>query len=221
MSWILEQKFMTERQVRKVFWKDLKKDNREAYRRISKLKKAGFVKTNKTRLYRSAMYLVTRKGVEELKRFNRDSSLGELAEVGYSNYKHDLMVTDIRIMFHDWGYKAWLSERVLFRRGGLRRIPDGMIFNRERYTAIEYESSQKSKHRYREIFYGYELDSHVDQVLYIVDTPELIQKVSREVSGCAKPYFVSLGDIQKDLIDTKLKGSTGQRSLRELLEGSQ
>ncbi len=219
LGWILEQKFMTERQVRKVFWKDLTKDNREAYRRLNKLKKARFLKTNKTQMYRSAMYLVTRKGVEELKRSNRNSGLGELAEVGYSNYKHDLAVTDIRIMLYESGYTNWVSERVLSKRNDLRRVPDGMIYHRGKYLAIEYESSQKSKDRYRKIFLDYYLDNHVDRVLYIVSTPELADKILRMTID-SKPYFVSYEDLSKDLINVLLKHKSHGYTLRELLESN-
>ncbi len=219
MRWILEQKFMTEKQIKRLFWKGAKKDSVESYRRLERLRRAGYLKTNKMLLYRSAVYLVTGKGVEELRRSNQNSGLGEITDANYANHKHDLAVTDIRILFHELGVKDWLSERVLAKRGELRHMPDGMIYHRERYVAIEYESTQKSKDRYREIFYDYELDRLVDHVLYIVDTPELSQAVSRHASGCSKLYFTSLGDIQENLINTKLKDSSGQRSLRELLGG--
>ena len=96
-----------------------------------------------------------------------------------------------------------------------------MIFYRDRYTAIEYESSQKSKHRYRKIFNNYEFDRHVDQVLYIVGTPELAEKVSKEASLCSKLYFVSLGDIERDQVNTMLKSDSRMCSLRQLFETTQ
>jgi hypothetical protein len=219
MRWILEQKFMTEKQLRKVFWKDRLRDNREAYRRFNQLRKAGFLKANRTRVGEGMMYLVTAKAVEELKRSNRNSGLVELDDVGYSNYKHDLGVTDIRILFHGWGYKEWLSERVLCKRGGLRRMPDGMVFNRERYLAIEYEASIKSKQRYREIFYSYEMDRQVNRVLYVVDKSEHILRITKDAPKCGKLHFASMGDIQAKQEGAVLKGASGQYSLGEFLGG--
>jgi hypothetical protein len=217
MRWILEQKFMTEKQIRRIFWKGVSQKSSEANKRLEMLRRGGFLKTNKALMYKSFMYLVAGKGIEELKKLNRNSGLGELSEAGYSTYKHDLAVTDLRILFNDMGYKDWLSERVLSRRGGFRRTPDGMIFSRERYTAIEYEASLKSKRRYRDIFFQYELDREIAQVLYIVNTAELVQKVSRESVGSSKIYFVTLDDIQRDLLNTGLRGPLGYMTLQEIL----
>ena len=217
LGWILEQKFMLEKQVRRVFWKGISQKSCAVSKRLNKLQGEGFLKVNKERMYGSLVYLVTRRGVWQLKEFNRTRGLWEVRDTDYSNYRHDLAVTGIRIMFHEWGYTDWLSERVLLRRNDLRQVPDGMIFHRDRYTAIEYESSQKSKRRYRKIFIDYELDRRVDKVLYIVDTPELAQKISREISAWHKPHFVCLGDIQKDSTNAKLKSLDGECSLKELL----
>jgi len=217
LAWILEQKFMTEKQVRQVFWKDIGQDNRETYRRLNKLKNEGFLTVNRKKIYQNAMYLVTVKGAQQLKELNKNHGLGALSNTDYANYRHDLTVTDIRIMFHELGFTQWLSERVLSRRNDLRRVPDGMILSGGNYLAIEYESSQKSKRRYREIFYNYELDREVSKVLYIVDQEELLKKVSREGSMCQKIYFVSMDEIKNDLMNARLKNDSGECSLKELL----
>ena len=218
MGWILEQKFMTEKQVRRVFWKDIKKKSRHAYKRLNELVKAGFLKVNTEEIYQDVVYTVSAGGIRKVRVFNRSYGLGEVGNVGYSNYRHDLVVTDIRIMFYELGFKQWLSERVLSRRNDLRRVPDGMIFEKGRYLALEYESSQKSKRRYREIFYHYELDSRVNKILYIVDTPELLEKITKEGYACHKLYFVSLEDIKRDLIGARLKSVSGECSLQRFLE---
>ncbi len=220
MAWILEQKFMTKKQIRQVFWKNVPEMSRVVHKRLYKFQKAGLIKMDKKQTYRSAVYTVTAKGVRLLKELSRNRDLGELRDTDYTNYGHDLAVTDIRIMFYEWGYTHWLSERILSKRGDLRRIPDGMIFNEGKYIAVEYESSQKSKRRYREIFLSYEFDRHIDKVLYIVDTQELIRKISQEASVCQKIYFVLLEDLKKDLMSARLKGPSGECSLSELLEAS-
>ena len=216
MGWILEQKFMTERQVRQVFWKGTTKKSRHTYKRLKELEKVGYLKTNKTGVFQDAVYMVRGEGVRQVRAFNQDQGLGELGDVGYSNYRHDLVVTDIRIMFHGLGYRQWLSERVLSRRSDLRRIPDGMVFNNDRRLVVEYELSQKSKRRYRNIFYNYELDNHVKKVLYIVNTPELIEKVFREASGCTKLHFVCLEDLKRGLIHARLKSVSGDPFFTEI-----
>jgi len=125
LRWILEQKFMTERQVRKIFWKEVTSKSCESYRRLERLKKEAYLKTNRTRLFRTAMYITARKGIEELKKLNLSSGLGQLSDIGYANYYHDLAVTDIRIMFHLSGCTHWISERVLSKRNDLKRVLTG------------------------------------------------------------------------------------------------
>jgi len=220
MGWILEQKFMIEKQVRSVFWKGVSKKSCAVSKRLNKLQEEGFLRVNKERMYGSLVYLVTRCGVSQLKEFNRTRGLGIVKDTDYSNYRHDLAVTDIRILFHELGYAEWESERVLSKNKNLDRIPDGMIFNKDKYIAVEYESSQKSKERYREIFYQYELDSHVGKVLYIADTRQRAEKLAQEVSACSKPHFVSLIDIQKDRLRARLKNTDGECSLHALLEAT-
>ncbi len=218
MKWILEQKFMTERQIRRIFWKGIKAGSRHVYIRLKELEKEGLLKVADPEIYEDRVYMVSGKGVRQVRAFYGNCGLGEIDYLGYSNYRHDLVVTDIRIMFHELGFDQWLSERVLSRRNDLRRVPDGMVFNEGRYIAIEYESSQKSKRRYREIFYNYELDRGIDRVLYIVDTVELLEKVSRQGQACQKVYFVSMEEIKRDLLKAKLKGVLGDCSLEGLLK---
>ncbi len=218
MGWILEQKFMTRKQIRRIFWKGLREKSTEDYRRLGELKKAGYLKASKRGLYKEALYLVAGKGVRQIRDFSRDRGLREVHDADYSNYRHDLVVTDIRIMFHELGYRHWLSERVLFKGNDLRRVPDGVVYHGSKYFAIEYESSQKSKRRYREIFYNYELDNQIGEVIYIVDTPELIQKLLREADACVKLHFVTMEELQKNRVKARLRGMSSECSLRELLD---
>ncbi len=216
MSWILEQRFMTVSQIRRVFWKEITVTSGEAHKRLKELETMGLLTTKKEDVYRNLVYRVSGKGVRHLKVFGRNQGLGEV-DMGYTSFRHDLVETDIRIMFYELGFTQWLSERVLSKRNDLRRVPDGMIFNEGKYMAVEYESSQKSKYRYRRIFLDYELDRNVDKVLYITDTKELAQKVERQAAIYDKPYFVWLGDLKKDLTSARLKGLSGEHSFKELL----
>jgi hypothetical protein len=219
MGWILEQKFMTERQVREVFFEGISARSREAYKRLYELQKNGYLKTSKRSIYRHGLYLVTASGLQQLRAFCRDRGLGELVDADYSNYKHDIAVTDIRIIFHELGYTDWVAERIMSKRGGYRRLSDGAVHHHGKYFAIEYESSQKSRGRYREIFYNYDLDENFEAVIYIVDTPEFITKIQKEALNCPKVYFAVLEDFCKDRMDMKLSHCEGTKSLHRLLEG--
>lgn len=218
MGWILEQKFMTVEQVERIFWKDVTENSIEACRRLYELQKGGYLKRSRKSLFRNVLYIVTGSGLRQLKAFGRDRGLCEVADVDYSGFKHDVVVTDLRVLFHEWGYTDWMSERIMSKRNDLRRLPDGMIHHRGKYIAIEYESTQKSKDRYRDIFLKYELDEHVDKVIYVVDVPELVTKLGVEAVNYDKPCFVTLHDLQEHQLNAHLKSAGEQNSLHELLE---
>jgi hypothetical protein len=216
LGWILEERFMTERQIKRVFWKDITEKSREAYRRLRELEKERYLETDKERIYQWAVYSIPRKGARLLMKFGRNQGLGESHNAVYC--RHDSVVTDIRILFHELGYTQWLSERVLSKRNDFRRIPDGMVFYQDRYIAIEYESSQKSKRRYKKIFLDYELDRLLDKVLYITSTLELSQKLLKEAAYYHKLYFVGIQDLQRDGVYTRLKNLDEECSLQDFFE---
>ena len=161
MLWIQEQKFMTARQIRRAFWKGVVENNTETHRRLHALEKAGFLKKNKSNIYSYALYLITKSGIRHVKALRQNLGLGELYDVDYSMVIHDMTVTDIRILFHEWGYGDWVCERVLCKWHDFRQLADGMVYHHGRFFAIEYEASQKGRRRYKEIFLHYKLDREV------------------------------------------------------------
>jgi hypothetical protein len=228
LRWIMEQKVITEEQIRKVFWKDKLKDDREAYRRLSKLKEAGYLKTNTTGLYQRAIYLITRKGLKELKASDPKTALKELSDKGYSSYIHDLIITDLRILFEELGFTHWISRRMLRKERKLMRTPDALIYSNGKHFAIEYGPSKKSKASYKKIFLSYELSNQIDKVIYIVDTKEHLKKIAKY--GCIyhRLHFVTLEDIKRNKMNARLLGSSSgshswdapiECSLHELLWG--
>lgn len=221
MVWILEQKFMTVEQVKKVFWKDTVAGIKNTYRRLWKLQKGGYLRRSRRNIYRNVLYLITAFGLRQLRAFGRYQGLSENLDVDYRSYKHDAAVTNIRIMFHKWGYSDWASERVIaMHHNDLRRVPDGMIYHGGRRYAVEYESTQKSKERYDEIFLEYELERQIDKVIYVVDTPTLLSKLCEKASACKKIRFVRLQHLQEQGLNSLLTSTKSQGSLSDLLERS-
>ncbi len=219
MRWILEQKFMTGEQIRKLFWKGQGKESTEEYRRLRELLEEGFLKKGMGSNCRYVLYLVTAKGVKLLKCYGKHQGLSEVCDVGDSNYNHDIAVTDLRIMFYEWGYKEWVSERVLSKRNDLRYLPDGIIHHRGKNYAVEYEATLKSRDRYREIFLHYLLEDQVDKVLYVTNSEEMIGKMSLQKIR-DKICFTTIQDLQEHKLDAPIKGMESACSLRELLEGT-
>ncbi len=218
MGWILEQKFMTVEQVKRVFWKDIKCGSKEAYRRLLALQRAGYLKRSKRSIYRNVLYLVSARGLRQLKVFGRDRGLSEVFDVDYASYKHDVVVTDIRIQLHEWGYTHWACERVLCMHNNLRRLPDGLLQHKGKCFAVEFEGTQKSKQRYGDIFLEYQLDKQIDRVLYIVDTPGLLIKLRTEAAICKKLRFIQFHDFAEHQLNAPVQGAQGQESLADLLE---
>jgi len=219
MGWILEQKFMTREQVRRVFWKKAFKRTVEDCRRLGELEEAGFLKRSSRCLYKHVLYTVTAEGVKQLKVHGRDRGLSGLADVDHSNYRHDVVVTDLRIFFHELGYTEWLSERLLIQWPDLRRLPDGMIQHEERSFAVEYESAQKAKDRYKKMFLDYEMDPLVHKTVYVVDYPGLLPKITGLASSYTKLFFVTLQDLERQKLGVKLQGADTEISFSRLLEG--
>jgi hypothetical protein len=85
-------------------------------------------------------------------------------------------------------------------------------------VAIEYEASQKTKKRYRKIFLNYELDRKIHEVLYIVDSKELVQTLIDEASKYSKVRFTTMAELKKDALNTRITNSKGTTSLYEVLE---
>jgi hypothetical protein len=216
LGWILEERFMTGRQIKKVFWKDITEKSREVYKRLRELQEEGYLAADKGGIYQWALYSIPRKGARLLMKFGRNQGLGGSGYLRY--YPHDAVVTDIRILFYELGYTQWLSERVLSKRNDFRRISDGMVFYKDRYMAIEYESSQKSKRRYKKIFLDYELDRHLDKVLYITSTLELSQKLLKEAAYYHKLFFVGIQDLQKNGMNARVRNAEEGCSLQEFFE---
>ena len=57
-------------------------------------------------------------------------------------------------------------------------------------------------------------------VIYVVDTPELLAKVSREASISNKLHFVTFQELQEKKLDAQLKAIGGLTTLEELLSGT-
>jgi len=94
-----------------------------------------------------------------------------------------------------------------------------MIHHKGKYFAIEYESAGKSKDRYRDILIKYELDGQINKVIFIVETQELVTKLSKEAMNYEKLHIVQLEELQKHQLDAQLKNFCERNTLRGLLEG--
>ncbi len=217
MGWILEQKFMTVEQVKRIFWKEIESGSKEAYRRLLELQRAGYLKRSKRSIYRNVLYLVSARGLRQLKVFGRDRGLSEVFDVDYASYKHDVVVTDLRILFGEWGFKDWACERMLSLHKNLRRLPDGMIYHNGKQFAVEYESTQKSKRRYGDIFLEYQMDKQIENVLYVVETTSLLEKLSVVASNYKKIRFVRFQDLARDQLSANLISAHAQESLHQIL----
>ena len=218
LEWILEQKYMTEDQIKRVFWKGTTEKSREAYIRLSELRKEGILQVLDPEIYRYFHYAVTKKGVKVLKRGGGNAGLKAIDQIDDMTFYHDKVVTEIRILFHEMGYQGWFSERRLSKFGGYKRLPDGMLYYEGKSLAIEWEASQKARRRYVRLFLDYYTHRDIDYVLFIVKKPRLIPKLMDACGTLEKVYFTTLNDLQRDKKRAKIIKKDEAITIEELFE---
>ncbi len=98
----LEQKFMTLKQVGRMFFKESKNVQKVPLRRLNILMKRGFLKSVRPVVGGEAVYLTTEKGVKILQEHNLSGNLRALPGIDYKTFEHDRLVTDVAITFRGY-----------------------------------------------------------------------------------------------------------------------
>lgn len=218
MRWIQEQKFMSPDQIRRMFWSGITENSREDYRRLNELRGAGYLKTSKGNIYRQQLYLVTYSGMRQLKTSGYGHGWIEQDAYSFVHYAHDLVVTDLRIMFDQCGYKDWRSERVLAKTKDFRNLSDGMIFHNGNHIAVEFEATQKSQKRYDDIFIDYCFDRDVEGVIYVAATAGIAERICKEGLKWDKFFVTTFQELQTNKLETRCVGKDMGFSLRDYIE---
>jgi len=188
-----EQYFLTLIQIGILFFSDCKDFYDVPLRRINKLMKAGYLEGVKTRIGEETLYVVTQKGLLLLKeRGLLKGLLHTLKGKVPQYYKHDLWVTNARVIFTKLlGFDKWTSERVLKREANKRKVPDGLVSNGETTYVIEVELSLKAQRRYYEKTF-LDFDRHYPKataILYLVEDQGMLNWFLKTAKGWPRIYF--------------------------------
>ncbi|MDP2646525.1 MAG: hypothetical protein Q8P24_16420 [Desulfobacterales bacterium] len=169
---IHEHRYAAHSHLKMAFWTDNSEEANACYRRIEKLTRAEYLRKGYSRKKNLNLYLLTEKGLDELRRRNLDAGMRLYAEGPYFDryIDHDLKVMTVRLIFGLMGLKEWTGERSLKERGGLNRVPDGILSIHGRKIAIEFENYiTKGRKRYTDLFDFYKSSPEYDLVFMILD----------------------------------------------------
>ena len=211
--------FLSFYQIRDLHFKGLAKPT--VYNRLSKLIKAGFVKTSRVNLRAyhkensdvGVIYQITKKGLNMIRLCSSGKTFkAEPMPVNTSSLYHDLALTDV-IKAFEGGLRCQsvVNTKVTpSSRFGDSRIPDAIITaskpdsNLKSSWALELELTAKSEKRYRDIILNYKLNDY-EKIIYVVLNDGIAKKVGASVSGfghnhklgdsTGKFYFVKLADL--------------------------
>lgn len=163
------------------------------YRRLSRLRKAGFLRQRLDESGRYRVWTLDKKGFAAL--VNR---LPELEEYGFAseNVEHDLLVNALHIGEWTKGrppgveifteqqlrrmkpemYPDWVPNSKTHRPDGYTHIKNG---NHSLTVAIEVELSVKSKDRYESTISFYDHYDSIDRILWLVSSPQIASKIQQ------------------------------------------
>jgi len=179
---IYEQKFLTSGHTQKTGFKECHQSL--AYRRMSEIEKAGFIKASKPFQGSNLIaYVLTRKGVEEVRKWT-DTNIQYSSRINLANFEHDSMVTDVRLWLCEY-FKAyaprWFPEIVL-RIGSEPSIGDGIIeLSNQKRFAVEVENSVKAKARIESIMRYWANEPKINVVFYITTLPSITRRIKKSI----------------------------------------
>lgn len=198
LKMILEMKFMTLDQIARMFFPESKNVYKVPLRRINLLMRKGLLRSVRPIVGHKSLYLVTKLGAKLLKEKNL-SRLRALDHVCLNLYEHDLLVTDLRILFAQrLGFKRWISERVLQGERRKARVPDGVVSNGKQKFLIEVELSLKNKSRYQKIFsFSHPRYSDYEAILYVMGNDAQMEWLMREADSRNDIYFITRKTLEQ------------------------
>ncbi len=123
---------------------------------------------------------------------------------------HDLVVTDIRFLFHEMGFgSSWTSEKVWRMRRSVRLwAPDAVMRIGGDTFAIEVERTEKETDRYEDIFSRYQGDSEITACLYLADQ-KLMPLLLEKAQAYPAIYFAAISELFEQKEKTVFRNSKG------------
>lgn len=192
----LEQKFMTLRQVAKMFFGESKDVYKVPLRRLNILMKRGLLRSVRPVVGGEAVYLTTREGVSLLQEKNLSGGFQAVPGIDYKTFEHDRLVTDVGIVFRSCDHYKWVCERKLRQIAGKAKVPDAVLYHDGYEFLIEVERTLKKNSYYEKIFERLSCDySKAEAVLYLTDGVSMLRHLQKLADGWERIYFATLKDF--------------------------
>ena len=214
-----EQRFICYNQIATGFWKERSEMAKTCWHRVERLEKAGYLHKEYSGRKKLHVYFATEKAVEELKTRSLDSGIPTFKMRPYydRNIGHDLNVTNIRLLFREFGLHQWTSERILWEREHLFNKPDGVLTIRGRKIAIEYENGLTKSHaRYQEMLEYYN-DHEGYRLLFVIikgDTRDWLIDLKYDAR---KIWFAGYKELMNERENTLFENKRARFELSRLL----
>jgi len=164
---------------------------------VRRLVNQGYLKGEKPGFCDRTLYYVTLKGAKILRDHGMNEALGATKKIDSRTWEHDLMVTDVRIIFEKLlRFSGWISERKLRKELERKKVPDGIIFDGEEVKfVIEVERSLKKKKYYQKIFPQLCLREYRGEneiVLYIAENETDKRWLMKQAKGWERIFFTTI-----------------------------
>ncbi len=205
-----EQKYMTAGQIYNKFWPDSTLRSGTGRQRLTKLVEAGYIKIHELIRQKMKIFLLTTKGVQELRDRDLDYGLMSMDGANQAHVKHTLKLVEIRSVFEKMGPINWVSERVLRKLNRERKyFPDAIIEYKGLKTAVEFENSLKAKKIFLEKLDNYCKSSEFDLVIYIVSWMSALSWMIDVDVPQDKITYTLYDDLMREKGESELRNLSG------------
>ncbi len=214
-----EQRFVCYNQISAGFWKERSEHAKACWHRVERLLNAGYLQKEYSPRKKLQVYFATEKAVAELKTRSLDAGIPAFKMRPYydRNIGHDLNVTNIRLLFREFGLHQWTSERILWEREHLFHKPDGVLTLRGRKIAIEFENGLTKSHARYQATLDYYNDHEGYRLLFMIikgDTRDWLVDLKYDAR---KIWFAGFNELMNEKEKTLFENKRARFELSRLL----
>lgn len=211
---------MTLFQISRMFFSESRNIWQVPMKRVRTLVKADLLKAVTLRVDAKRLYVATSRGVSLLRQKNLSGGLGALKELNDKTWEHDATVTDVRIIFEKLlDFKNWTPERVLKSENVRKKVPDGIVWNKEHRFIVEVELSLKNKRYYERAFNDMCLKHYPEgNILYIAGKESDKNWLMEQALSRERIYFATMGKVEAMYCGLKLVNSYGHNIYLDRLD---
>ena len=200
LKFALEQKFVTLMQVTRMFFPETEKIFNWPMKCVRRLVLEGYLKAERPGFCDAKLYYVSPKGEKLLRSNGCSGGLGAVKRIDARNLEHDLLVTEIRIIFEKLlCLMGWKSERLLRKELQKQKVPDGMVCGPDGINfVIEVERTLKRKEYYEKNFRKMcitEFPSENELILYIMANETEKKRLMKLAKSWDRIFFTTTREV--------------------------